>query len=190
MFILGEAKLVGYNGYTPDDKYLEYKLIIDNNILYTVEFDEDDGMKLKELHYFESTNHNEEFTINKIEDNVIYLKKRYFNKPQNHMYFNRIDTSIVYFDIEKNSFIDIDEEHNYDSKIIIAQYGNIVYYVKTKRQRVYMAEPNIHYYLYRFDKTVQEEGLLYYSKNKLGNFKFHNYIVKNEGTNLEILVMN
>lgn len=189
MFMLGEPKLVGYNGYTPDDKHLEYKLFIDNNILYTVEFDEDNGIKLKELHYFESTKHNEEYTINKIEDNIVYLNKRYFNKPQNHMYYNRIDTSIVYFDIEKCSFID-KEEHDYDSKIIIAEYGNIVYYVKTKRQGVYMAEDNIHYYLYRFDKTTQEEGLLNYFLNHLNDLKFDNYFSNNEQTDLEILVRN
>ena len=48
MFMLGEPKLVGYNGYTPDDKHLEYKLFVDNNILYTVELDEDNGIELKE----------------------------------------------------------------------------------------------------------------------------------------------
>ena len=41
MFMLGEPKLVKYNPYTPDDKHLEYKLFVDNNILYTVEFDKD-----------------------------------------------------------------------------------------------------------------------------------------------------
>ena len=46
-FILGEPKLVGYNGYTPDDKHLEYKLFIDNNILYTVDFNEDDNVIIK-----------------------------------------------------------------------------------------------------------------------------------------------
>lgn len=189
MFMLGEPKLVGYNGYTPDDKHLEYKLFIDNNILYTVEFNEDDGIELKELHYFESKNHNEEYTINKIEDNIIYLNKRYFNKPQNHMYYNRIDISIVYFDIEKKSFID-KEEHDYDSKIIIAEYGNIVYYVKTKRQGVYMAQDNIHYYLYRFDKTTQEEGLLKYFLNHLNDLRFDNYFYNNEQADLEILVRN
>ncbi len=188
-FMLGEPKLVGYNGYTPDDKHLEYRLLIDNNILYTIAFDENNGIKLKELHHFESTNHNEEYTINKIEDNIIYLNKRYFNKPQNHMYYNRIDTSVVYFDIEECSFVD-KEEHDYDSKIIIAEYGNIVYYVKTKRQGVYMAEDNIHYYLYRFDKSTQEEGLLYYSTNQLGELRFLNYFSKNEKTSLEILVRN
>ena len=65
MFILGEPKLKEYNPYTPDDKHLEYKLFIDNNILYTVEFNENDCIKLKELHHFESTKHNEEYTINK-----------------------------------------------------------------------------------------------------------------------------
>lgn len=189
MFMLGEPKLVGYNGYTPDDKNLEYKLFIDNNILYTVEIAGNSGIKLKELYYFESTKHNEEYTINKIEDNVIYLNKRYFNKPQNHMYYNRIDNSIVYFDIEKCSFID-KEEHDYDSKIIIAEYENIVYYVKTKRQGVYMAGDNIHYYLYRFDKTTQEEGLLTYFKNQLGEFKFSHYFSKNEKADLDILVRN
>lgn len=73
MFMLGEPKLVGYNGYTPDDKHLEYKLFIDNNILYTVELDEDNNLKLKELHRFESTKHNEEYTLNKIEDNILFI---------------------------------------------------------------------------------------------------------------------
>lgn len=189
MFMLGEPKLVGYNGYTTDDKHLEYKLFIDNNILYTVEPIEDDGIELKELHRFESTKHNEEYSINKIEDNIIYLKKRYFNKPQNHLYYNRIDNSIVYFDIDKCSFID-KEEHNYDTKIIIAEYGNIVYYVKTKRQGVYMARDNIHYYLYRFDKTTQEEGLLKYFLNHLNDLRFDNYFCNNERNDLEILVRN
>lgn len=189
MFMLGEPKLVGYNGYTPDDKHLEYKLFVDNNILYTVELDEDNGIELKELHYFESTKHNEEYTINKIEDNIIYLNKRYFNKPQNHMYYNRIDISIVYFDIEKNSFID-EKEHDYDSKIILAEYGNIVYYVKTKRQGVYMSKPNIHYYLYRFDKITQKEGLLSYFLNHINDLRFDNYFSNNEEKDLEILVRN
>ena len=189
MFMLGEPKLVGYNGYTPDDKHLEYKLFVDNNILYTVGFNEDNGIELKELHRFESPKHNEEYTINKIEDNIIYLNKRYFNKPQNHMYYNRIDTSIVYFDIDKSSFID-KEEHDYDSKVIIAEFGNIIYYVKMKRQGVYMAEPNIHYYLYRFDKITQEEGLLNYFRNQLGDYKFSHYFSNNEKTDLDILVRN
>lgn len=189
MFMLGEPKIVGYNGYTTDDKHLEYKLFIDNSILYTVEFSEDDGLELKELYRFESTKHNEEYTINKIENNIIYLNKRYFNKPQNHMYYNRIDNSVVYFDIAKNSFID-EEEHDYDSKIILAEYGNIVYYVKTKRQGVYMAQDNIHYYLYRFDKTTQEEGLLRYFLNHLNDLRFDNYFCNNEQNDLEILVRN
>ena len=189
LFMLGEPKLVGYNGYTPDDKHLEYKLFIDNSKLYTVELDEDNNVKLKELHHFESKNYNEEYTLYKIEDNIIYLNKRYFNKPQNHIYYNRIDTSIVYFDIEKCSFID-NEEHDYDSKTIIAEYGNIVYYVKTKRQGVYMAEDNIHYYLYRFDKSTQEEGLLNYFLNHINDLKFDNYFSNNEQTDLEILVRN
>ena len=189
MFMLGEPKLVGYNGYTPDDKHLEYKLFIDNNILYTVELGEDDRIKLKELYTFESTKHNEEYTINKIEDNIIYLNKRYFNNPQNHMYYNRIDTSIVYFDIDKSSFID-KEEHDYDSKIILAEYGNIVYYVKTKRQGVYMAEDKVHFYLYRFDKITQEEGLLNYFVNLNYDLRFDNYFYNNEQTDLEILVRN
>lgn len=189
MFMLGEPKIVGYNGYTTDDKHLEYKLFIDNSILYTVEFSEDDGLELKELYRFESTKHNEEYTINKIENNIIYLNKRYFNKPQNHMYYNRIDNSVVYFDIAKNSFID-EEEHDYDSKIILAEYGNIVYYVKTKRQGVYMAQDNIHYYLYRFDKTAQEEGLLRYFLNHLNDLRFDNYFCNNEQNDLEILVRN
>ena len=189
MFMLGEPKLVEYNGYTPDDKHLEYKLFIDNNIIYTVELDEDNNLKLKELHRFESKNHNEEYTLNKIENNIIHLNKRYFNKPQNHMYYNRIDTSIVYFDIEKNSFID-KEEHDYDSKIIIAEYDNIVYYVKTKRQGVFMAEDKVHFYLYRFDKTTQEEGLLNYFVNLNNDLRFDNYFYNNEQTDLEILVRN
>ena len=189
MFMLGEPKLVKYNPYTPDDKHLEYELFVDNNILYTVELDEDNGIELKELHHFESTKHNEEYTLNKIEDNIIYLNKRYFNKPQNHMYYNRIDTSIVYFDIEKNSFID-KEEHDYDRKIILAEYGNIVYYVKTKRQGVFMAEDKIHFYLYRFDKTTQEEGLLNYFVNLNNDLRFDNYFYNNEQTDLEILVRN
>lgn len=90
------------------------------------------------------------------------------------MYYNRIDTSIVYFDIDKSSFID-KEENDYDSKIIIAEYGNIVYYVKTKRQGVYMAKDNIHYYVYRFDKTTQEEGLLKYFLNHLSDLRFDNF---------------
>lgn len=141
------------------------------------------------MHHFESTKHNEEYTLNKIEDNIIYLNKRYFNKPQNHMYYNRIDTSIVYFDIEKNSFID-KEEHDYDRKIILAEYGNIVYYVKTKRQGVFMAEDKIHFYLYRFDKTTQEEGLLNYFVNLNNDLRFDNYFYNNEQTDLEILVRN
>ena len=189
MFMLGEPKLVGYNGYTSDDKNLEYKLFIDNSILYTVELDENNCVKLKELHRFESRNHNEEYTIKKIEDNIIYLNKRYFNKPQNHMYYNRIDTSIVYFDIEKNSFID-EEEHDYDSKIIIAEYDNVVYYVITKRQSVYMSKPNIHYYLYRFDKTTQEEGLLSYFLNYINDLRFDNYFSNNQEKDLEILIRN
>ena len=189
MFMLGEPKLVKYNPYTPDDKHLEYELFVDNNILYTVELDEDNGIELKELHHFESIKHNEEYTLNKIEDNIIYLNKRYFNKPQNHMYYNRIDTSIVYFDIEKNSFID-KEEHDYDRKIILAEYGNIVYYVKTKRQGVFMAEDKVHFYLYRFDKTTQEEGLLNYFVNLNNDLRFDNYIYNNEQTDLEILVRN
>lgn len=189
MFILGEPKLVKYNGYTPDDKHIEYKLFIDNNILYIVELGEDDRIKLKELYTFESTKHNEEYTINKIEDNIIYLNKRYFNKSQNHMYYNRIDTSIVYFDIDKSSFID-KEEHDYDSKIILAEYGNIVYYVKTKRQGVYMAEDKVHFYLYRFDKITQEEGLLNYFVNLNNDLRFDNYFYNNEQTDLEILVRN
>lgn len=115
--------------------------------------------------------------------------KRYFNKPQNHMYYNRIDTSIIYFDTEKYSFIG-KEEHDYDSKIILAEYGNIVYYVKTKRQGVYMAKDRIHYYLYQFDKTTQEEGLLNYFRNRLGEFKSSNYFSKNEINDLEIMVRN
>lgn len=189
MFMLGEPKLVGYNGYTPDDKHLEYKLFVDNNILYTVELDGDNNLKLKELHRFESEKNNEEYTLNKIENNIIYLNKRYFNKPQNHMYYNRIDTSIVYFDIDKNSFID-KEEHDYDSKIIIAEYDNIVYYVKTKRQGVYMAEDKVHFYLYRFNKTTQEEGLLNYFVNLNNDLRFDNYFYNNEQTDLEILVRN
>ena len=114
MFMLGEPKLVKYNPYTPDDKHLEYKLFVDNNILYTIELDVDNGIELKELYHFESINHNEEYTLNKIEENIIYLNKRYFNKPQNHMYYNRIDTSIVYFDIENNSETKkIVQQHNY-----------------------------------------------------------------------------
>ena len=57
MFMLGEPKLVGYNGFTPDDKHLEYKLFVDSNILYTVELIEDNVIELKELHRFESTKH-------------------------------------------------------------------------------------------------------------------------------------
>ena len=189
MFMLGEPKLVGYNGYTPDDKNLEYRLFIDNSKLYTVELDEDNNIQLKELHYFESKNHNEEYTLNKVEDKIIYLNKRYFNKPENHMYYNRIDTSIVYFDVEKNSFID-EEEHDYDSKIILAEYGNVVYYVITKRQGVYMAQDKVHYYLYRFDKTTQKEGLLSYFLNHINDLRFDNYFSNNEEKDLEILVRN
>lgn len=105
------------------------------------------------------------------------------------MYYNRIDTSIVYFDIEKNSFID-KEEHDYDRKIILAEYGNIVYYVKTKRQGVYMAEDKVHFYLYRFDKTTQDEGLLNYFVNLNNDLRFDNYFYNNEQTDLEILVRN
>ena len=187
MFILGEPKLVGYNGYTPDDKHLEYKLFVDNNILYTVEFDKDDGIKLKELHYFKSIKNNEEYTIKKIEDNIVYLNKRYFNKPQTHLYYNRIDTSIVYFDIEKYSFID-KEEHDYDNRIILAEYGNIIYYVETKIKTAFMAESTIYYYLYRYDKVTQEKGLLKYFVNNLGNAMFDNYVINKEKYDFYILV--
>ena len=105
------------------------------------------------------------------------------------MYYNRIDTSIVYFDIENNFFID-KEEHDYDSKIIIAEYCNIVYYVKTKRQGVYMVEDKVHFYFYRFDKTTQEEGLLNYFVNLNNDLRFDNYFYNNEQTDLEILVRN
>jgi len=141
------------------------------------------------LYSFESLKNNEEYSIYKIEDNIIYLNKRYFNKPQNHMYYNRIDISTVYFDLEKLTFIN-KEDHNYDSKIIIAEYGNVVYYVKTKTQNAFMAEDNIHYYLYRYNKTTQGNGLLSYSRNRLGGYMFFNYFSKIEKNDFEVLVRN
>ena len=52
-----------------------------------------------------------------------------------------------------------------------------------------MSEPNIHYYLYRFDKTTQEEGLLNYFVNYLCS-RFDNYFSYNKEKDLEILVRN
>lgn len=171
IFILSEPTLVKYNPYSPDDKFVEYKLFKENNVLYTVEFNEKDGIKLKELYSFKSEHNNRYYAINKIIDNVIYLNRKYFNKPSTHMYYNRIDSTVVYFDLENLSFID---EEDLDVKTIIAEYGNAVYYIKTKQQPVYMSEPNIHYYLYRFDKATKKEGLLNYFMNN--EFLFHSYV--------------
>lgn len=186
MFILGEPKLVGYNGHTTDDKDITYELFIENNILYTVEFDEINNLKLKELHNFKSINNNEEYTIKKIEDNIICIYKRYFNRPVNHMYYNRIDNSIVYFDINNNSFID---KEDYDSKIIIAENEHVVYYIKIKIEEKFMALDNKHYYLYRLDKTTKEEDLLNYFKNQIGEFRFSKYLNENR-FDVKFLVRN
>jgi hypothetical protein len=189
MFILGEPKLKEYNPYTPGYEHLEYKLFVDNNVLYTVEFNESEGIKLKELHYFESLNNDEEYTVYKIEGDIIYIRKRYFNKPPDYMRYNRIDTSIVYFDVKKLTFID-KKDHDYDSKIIIAEYDNVIYYVKTKEELAFFAESTFHRYFYRLDKITNQEGLLQYNSYAIECPMFYKYIIDNEKYDFDVLVGN
>ncbi|MBR2377200.1 MAG: hypothetical protein IKA85_05415 [Clostridia bacterium] len=185
IFILGEQKWIEYNGYSPGDEHLEYKLFVDNNILYTVTFNESVGVNLKELYVF---NENEEYQIYQFENNIIHLNKRILNKPKNHKYINRIDFSKEYFDIAKLRLLN-KEEHDYDDRIIIAKYANVVYYIETKREKAgFMAQDNIHYYLYRFDTETKEKGLLYYSENLISPPIFNKYITDNKRNNIDILV--
>ena len=184
IFILGEQKLVGYNGYTSDDTHLEYKLFTDKNVLYTVTFNKINGVELKELYAFNESN---EYKINQFENNIIHLSKRTLNKPVNHMYYNRIDNKIEYFDLDKMKILD-KAEHDYNNRIVIAEFGDIVYYVEIKIQTAFMAESTVYYYLYRHDKRTQKTGLLKYFVDYLSDSVFDNYVFNDEKYDFDILV--
>ncbi len=183
-FILGEPKWIGYNGYTSGDEHLEYKLLVDNNILYTVTFDESRGVEIKELYAFEK---GKEYKINQFENNIIHLNKKTPNKPVSHKYYNRIDSSREYFDLDKMKILD-KEEHDYNNRITIAEYGDVVYYIETKVVTGFMAGSTVHYYLYRFDKTTKQKGLLKYFVNHIEGMEFDNYIINNKKYDFNILV--
>ena len=65
-FMLGEPKLVGYNGYTPDDKHLEYELFVDNkgNKISELKQEFDDNRRLRSglVGYWEAGSWVQEFT--------------------------------------------------------------------------------------------------------------------------------
>lgn len=185
MFILGEPKLKEYNPYTPDDQHLEYKLFVDNNILYTVTFNEYSGVKLKELYVF---NQNEEYSILHFENNIIHLNKRRLSKPGNFKYFNKINITTKYFDIVELRILN-EEEHDYTNRIVLAEDSNIIYYIETKIKPAFMAEDTIYYYLYRYDTKTQEKGLLKYFVDNLGDSMFNNYLINKEKYDFDILVM-
>lgn len=174
-FILGEETFIEYNPYTSDDQHLEYKSFRKNNVLCTVSFNMDKGVELLELYTFNS---NEGYHIYKFEDdNIIQLSKVTLNKPNNHLYYNRIDTSLVYFDINKLDFL-TEKEHNYDKKIIIAKDDGFIYYFKTKKEQWFLNH-TYHYYLYRLDINSNKEGLLAYFNNHSQCVIFETYFINN-----------
>jgi hypothetical protein len=72
------------------------------------------------------------------------------------MYYNRIDSKIEYFDLDKMKILD-KEEHDYNNRIVIAEFGDIVYFIETKIQTAFMAESTV--YLWTWSSKGDENGI-------------------------------